>query len=82
MIVVIEKNENGKIEFTKEELEQLLEKARAEGICEAQVQKPNYINPLQSPFTCGTPKGLNEKTSAGNPNPFYVTASEASENPV
>lgn len=31
MIVIVEKNENGKIEFTKEELQKLLEEARAEG---------------------------------------------------
>ena len=31
MIVIIEKNENGKYEFTKEELQVLLEQAREEG---------------------------------------------------
>lgn len=79
MIVVIEKNANGKIEFTKEELEELLEKARAEGAKEA--QKNNYIytqpsapspllpnSPYVSPFTCGTPKAIpcdNTATSTG-----------------
>lgn len=65
MIVLIEKNERGKIEFTKEELEDILEKARAEGVKEG--QKYSYIyttppnsSPLQpnttyiSPFTCQT----------------------------
>lgn len=54
MIVVIEKNANGKIEFTKEELEELLEKAREKGVKEA--QKTNYIytqpsNPYQTAFS-------------------------------
>lgn len=69
MIVVIEKNANGKIEFTKEELEELLEKAKQEGVKEG--SKQNYIyttpatpsplqpnNPFQSPFTCGTPQTI------------------------
>ena len=69
MVVVIEKNVNGKIEFTKEELEELLEKARQEGVREG--SKQNYIyttpsnpSPLEpnSPFgyqfTCGTPKTI------------------------
>lgn len=76
MIVVIEKNENGKIEFTKEELEQLLEKARAEGAKEA--QKNNYIyttpsapsitpmlDPYRSPFTCQAPQTVSGGTSVG-----------------
>lgn len=76
MIVVIEKNANGKIEFTKEELEELLEKARAEGAKEA--QKNNYIytqpsnpspllpnNPYVSPFTCQTPQTISGGTSTG-----------------
>lgn len=72
MIVVIEKNANGKIEFTKEELEELLEKARAEGAKEA--QKNNYIytqpsklpnSPYISPFTCGTPQTISGGTSTG-----------------
>lgn len=72
MIVLIEKNANGKIEFTKEELEELLEKARAEGVRES--QKNNYIytqpsspllpnNPYVSPFTCGTPQTISCGTS-------------------
>lgn len=74
MIVVIEKNANGKIEFTKEELEELLEKARAEGAKEA--QKNNYIyttpsapstiptlDPYRSPFTCQTPQTISGGTS-------------------
>lgn len=69
MIVIIEKNANGKIEFTKEELEELLEKARAEGVREC--QKNNYIytqpsttspllpnNPYVSPVTCETPQSI------------------------
>ena len=69
MVVVIEKNANGKIEFTKEELEELLEKARQEGRAEA--QRNNYIytnpsnpapstplNPYVSPFTCQTPQPI------------------------
>lgn len=32
MVVVIEKNANGKIELTKDELQELLEQARQEGI--------------------------------------------------
>lgn len=75
MIVVIEKNANGKIEFTKEELEELLEKARAEGAREA--QKTTYITtpstpsptitplPYISPITCGTPKNISDSTSIG-----------------
>lgn len=60
MIVLFEKNANGKIEFTKEELEELLEKARQEGVREG--SKPNYIyttppsttpiNPLPYQVTC------------------------------
>ena len=69
MIVVIEKNTNGKIEFTKEELEELLEKARAEGVREA--SKTTYItspaNPsptipnspyFATPVTCSTPQAI------------------------
>lgn len=68
MIVVVKENANGKIEFTKDELEELLEKARQEGVKDA--QKNNYIttpsNPspllpnthFQSPFTCETPKAI------------------------
>lgn len=76
MIVVIEKNANGKIEFTKEELEELLEKARAEGAREAQKNnniytKPSNPSPLLptspyiSPFTCGTPQTISGGTSTG-----------------
>ncbi len=75
MIVVIEKNATGEIEFTQEQLEELLEKARQEGVKEA--QKPNYIytntykpvplqpnTPFQSPVICGaTPKAMSEGTS-------------------
>ena len=69
MIVVIEKTANGKIEFTKEELEELLEKAKQAGITEA--QRYNYIyttpsnpspvwptNPYISPFTYQTPQTI------------------------
>lgn len=53
MIVVIEKNANGKIEFTQEELETLLEKARQEGINEG--TKRSYIySPLTTPSTTPT----------------------------
>ena len=65
MIVLIEKNANGKIEFTQEELENLLEKARQEGIKEGTKHNyiyspsttPNFVptlDPYRSPFTCGT----------------------------
>ena len=79
MVVVIEKNANGKIEFTKEELEELLEKARQEGIKEG--QKYSYIyttpsNPLpnnpmptwQPTITCEAPKSvpLNSTGTVGN----------------
>lgn len=73
MVVIIEKNANGKIEFTKEELEELLEKAKQEGREEA--QRYNYIyttpsnpapstppNPYVSPFTCQTPQTISDAT--------------------
>lgn len=41
MIVVVKENANGKIEFTKDELEELLEKAKQEGI--AIGQKNQYV---------------------------------------
>ena len=76
MIVLIEKNANNKLEFTKEELEELLEKARQEGVKEG--QKTNYIytrsanpspllpnNRYVSPFTCGTPQTISDSTSIG-----------------
>lgn len=74
MIVLFEKNANGKIEFTKEELEDLLEKARQEGVREG--SKPNYIyttpsNPSPatpsipfSPFTCQTPQTVAHGTES------------------
>lgn len=71
MIVVIEKNANGKIEFTKEELEELLEKARTEGAKEAQKNNYIYTQPTVTPslqpdpllgyrFTCTSNNPENE----------------------
>lgn len=69
MIVVVKENANGKIEFTKDELEELLEKAKQEGITIGQKNQyvyttPSTPSPLQpnspyvSPFTCQTPQTI------------------------
>ncbi len=55
MVVVIEKNANGKIEFTKEELEELLEKAKQEGIKEGQKYSYIYTTPSSPSITPMTP---------------------------
>lgn len=54
MIVIVEKNENGKIEFTKEELKALLEEAKEEGEKEARKQLPTaFSEPAK--YLQGTP---------------------------
>ena len=56
MIVLFEKNANGKIEFTKEELEALLEQARTEGVKEGNRQNYIYTTPsIPSPTAPGIP---------------------------
>ncbi|MCH5315492.1 MAG: hypothetical protein J1E81_06230 [Eubacterium sp.] len=78
MIVLFEKNANGKIEFTNEELEKLLEEAKQEGVREG--SKSNYIyttpsnpspatpsfpyNPYILPVTCGTPQTISYDTES------------------
>ena len=55
MVVVIEKNANGKIELTKEELEALLEQAKQEGIKEGQKYSYIYTTPSSPSITPLTP---------------------------
>ena len=55
MVVLFEKNANGKIEFTKEELEQLLEQAKQEGIKEGQKYSYIYTTPSSPSITPITP---------------------------
>ncbi len=47
MIVIIEKNENGKYEFTKEELQELLEQAREEGRKDAKKRERSLSIPRE-----------------------------------
>ena len=56
MIVIVEPNKNGKIELTKEELQEYLEKAKAEGVKEERGRNINRItvNPCV-PNSTGNP---------------------------
>lgn len=54
MVVVIEKNANGKIELTKEELQELLEQAKQEGINEY-IKRNYYV--VNTPIVWGTKTG-------------------------
>ena len=60
MIVIVEPNKNGKIELTKEELQEYLEKAKAEGVKEERGRNINRITvnpcvPVSTPNSTGNP---------------------------
>lgn len=53
MIVIVEPNKNGKIELTKEQLQEYLEQAKAEGAKEA--SEKNIIINTPAPYTTPQP---------------------------
>ena len=53
ILIIKEKNENGKYEFTKEEIEKIIDQYYNEGVSDGKAQsQPIYINP--SPYTYPT----------------------------
>lgn len=71
MIVIVSPNKNGKIELTKEQLQEYLEQAKAEGAKEAQKNNFIYTQPTVTPslqpdpllgyrFTCTSNNPENE----------------------
>ena len=60
MIIIVEPNKNGKIELTKEQLQEYLEQAKAEGVKEERERNINRITvnpcvPLSTPNGTGNP---------------------------
>ena len=60
MIIIVEPNKNGKIELTKEQLQEYLEQAKAEGVKEERERNINRIMvnpcvPLSTPNGTGNP---------------------------
>lgn len=74
MIVVVTPNKNGKIELTKEQLQEYLEQAKAEGAKEERERNSNRLivnpcGPLTYPNNTGNPPINWDKFTCGTVNP-------------